>query len=140
MTEETTRFPRTRAQCLDGPRPCPHVRCKFHLAELLPQRGPAPRRAPPEPIETCALDIAQRVARRGVPLDGPELARLIHASSAWGNMLIVASEAALRAAVAGTPLEEWRPVERPPQKARQPESQSIRPARRGPIAAASTSR
>ena len=25
-------MPRTRAECVDGPRPCPHVRCRYHLA------------------------------------------------------------------------------------------------------------
>lgn len=47
-------MPRTRAECVSGPRPCPHVRCRFHLGVE------TSRRARPEDVETCALDVADR--------------------------------------------------------------------------------
>jgi hypothetical protein len=37
---------RTRGDCIDGPRPCPEVRCRHHLGN-----GDA---------ETCSLDVADR--------------------------------------------------------------------------------
>ena len=38
--------PTTRADCENGPRPCPWTRCRHHLGEDLP--------------ESCALDVAER--------------------------------------------------------------------------------
>lgn len=40
------RLPRTRGDCLNGPRPCPHDRCRHHLGLTRP--------------ETCSLDVADR--------------------------------------------------------------------------------
>lgn len=37
--------PRTRGECIDGPRPCPWVSCRYHLEH---------------PAESCALDVADR--------------------------------------------------------------------------------
>lgn len=49
--------PVTRADCIDGPRPCPFTRCRHHLdREEKNQRLVAPRAHP----ETCALDVADR--------------------------------------------------------------------------------
>jgi len=48
--------PRTRGDCVDGPRPCPWQGCRFHLVEVRRPR----RRAPDAP--TCALDLADRGA------------------------------------------------------------------------------
>lgn len=62
--------PQTRAQCLDGPRPCPHLDCRYHLAELWGA-------APPTSAETCALDIADR-GEHGLE----DLARLLGAADA----------------------------------------------------------
>lgn len=44
-TKETAlrAFPATRGECEDGERPCPHVRCRYHLEHA---------------TETCALDVA----------------------------------------------------------------------------------
>ena len=47
--------PVKRADCLEGPRPCPHSRCRYHL-----QREIAEDKLPEAPIETCALDLADR--------------------------------------------------------------------------------
>ena len=42
--------PRTRGDCLAGPRPCPWTGCRYHLASDV--RGPL--------SESCALDVAGR--------------------------------------------------------------------------------
>lgn len=57
-------LPRTRAECAAGPRPCPYLRCRYHLAELAPASS-----------ETCALDVAER-GDHGVE----ELARVLRVS------------------------------------------------------------
>jgi hypothetical protein len=54
-----------RADCVDGPRPCPLVSCQFHLAlDVHPKNGGLKRNFPDlevwEMNETCALDIADR--------------------------------------------------------------------------------
>lgn len=51
--------PRTRAECKDGPRPCPWVSCRYHLridvrGGNLVQLRPRVRHAP-----SCALDAAE---------------------------------------------------------------------------------
>lgn len=68
-TEEEEDFPprpKTRGECVDGPRPCPWVSCKYHLyLSVNPVTGtikPAfPDREPWELSETCVLDVAERV-------------------------------------------------------------------------------
>ncbi|WP_437279329.1 hypothetical protein WME90_01875 [Sorangium sp. So ce375] len=45
------RLPLTRGDCIDGPRPCPHVRCVHHLG---------PELAAPDLPTSCALDVADR--------------------------------------------------------------------------------
>ncbi|TVR01483.1 MAG: DNA-binding protein [Deltaproteobacteria bacterium] len=57
--------PSTRSECVDGPRPCPWVSCKFHLyLDVNPESGSIklnfPDREVWEMSETCALDIADR--------------------------------------------------------------------------------
>lgn len=54
--------PMTRADCLDGPRPCPWVSCRYHLFWARRKRA----KPPWEMDETCTLDIADR---GGVTLD-----------------------------------------------------------------------
>lgn len=39
-------IPKTRGECLTGPRPCPYVTCKYHLGKVS------------EP--TCTLDLADK--------------------------------------------------------------------------------
>jgi len=56
--------PRTRADCMDGPRPCPFVSCKYHLyLEAGRGRGSIkllfPDIEPWELGETCLLDVAE---------------------------------------------------------------------------------
>lgn len=57
--------PRTRAECQDGPRPCPYVGCKFHLyIDVNPDNGSIklnfPDREPGDLEESCVLDVAER--------------------------------------------------------------------------------
>lgn len=55
--------PKTRADCIDGPRPCPWVGCRYHLAlDVNPETGSIkfvrPDREPWEVEHSCALDLA----------------------------------------------------------------------------------
>lgn len=56
--------PRTRGECIDGPRPCPWVGCKWHLYLDVTAVGSLKlnhvSREPWELEETCALDVADR--------------------------------------------------------------------------------
>jgi len=57
--------PLTRADCKDGPRPCPFVSCKYHLyLDVNPATGSIKLNFPHlevwEMNETCALDVADR--------------------------------------------------------------------------------
>jgi hypothetical protein len=53
--------PRTRADCADGPRPCPWASCRYHLATEVTRRGKLVV-IQPDPEQwlggMCALDIA----------------------------------------------------------------------------------
>ena len=57
--------PRTRAECVDGPRPCPYVSCQHHLyLDVSARTGAIKLNFPDlevwEMNETCALDVADR--------------------------------------------------------------------------------
>jgi hypothetical protein len=57
--------PMTRAECVNGARPCLYVACKHHLyLDVNPETGSIkvnfPDKEPWELEETCALDIAER--------------------------------------------------------------------------------
>src|SRR5439155_9301204 len=57
--------PRTRAECVDGPRPCPFVSCKHHLyLDVSARTGAIKLNFPDLEVwdmnETCALDVADR--------------------------------------------------------------------------------
>jgi len=57
--------PQTRAECADGPRPCPFISCKHHLyIDVSPRTGAIKVNFPDlevwELSESCALDIADR--------------------------------------------------------------------------------
>lgn len=61
--EEEYWKPRTRAECKDGPRPCPFISCKHHLyVDVSPRTGAIKLNFPDlevwELSESCALDIA----------------------------------------------------------------------------------
>jgi hypothetical protein len=57
--------PRARAECVDGPRPCPYVSCKHHLfLDVSARTGAIKLNFPDlevwEMNETCALDVADK--------------------------------------------------------------------------------
>jgi hypothetical protein len=57
--------PRTRAECAEGPRPCPYVSCKYHLYIDVSARTGAIKLNFPDLEawdlgESCALDVADR--------------------------------------------------------------------------------
>ncbi len=56
--------PRTRGECVDGPRPCPWVSCRHHLyAEITLDGGLRvvwPDLEPGDMHESCSLDVADR--------------------------------------------------------------------------------
>jgi hypothetical protein len=63
--EEDHEKPRTRAECADGPRPCPFVSCKHHLyIDVSARTGAIKLNFPDLEVwemgESCALDIADR--------------------------------------------------------------------------------
>ena len=61
--------PRVRAECRGGPRPCPYVSCRHHLAYEIDSDGEIvenfPGRGLEELLDTCALDVADRGAEGG---------------------------------------------------------------------------
>ncbi len=57
--------PRTRSECVGGPRPCPYISCKHHLyVDVSPRTGAIKLNFPDlevwELSESCALDVADR--------------------------------------------------------------------------------
>src|SRR6201999_605485 len=57
--------PRTRAECAEGPRPCPFVSCKHHLfIDVSPRTGAIKLNFPDLEVwemgDSCALDVADR--------------------------------------------------------------------------------
>jgi hypothetical protein len=57
--------PSTRAECADGPRPCPYVSCKYHLyIDVSARTGAIKLNFPDLEVwdlgESCALDVADR--------------------------------------------------------------------------------
>jgi hypothetical protein len=56
--------PRTRAECINGPRPCPFVSCEHHLYLDVSSNGNLklnfPDIEPGDLVESCALDVAER--------------------------------------------------------------------------------
>lgn len=65
--------PRARGDCEGGPRPCPWVSCRYHLAlDVNELSGGLKLNHPGVEVwdmpETCALDLADRYHGKGVPL------------------------------------------------------------------------
>lgn len=57
--------PRTRAECAEGPRPCPFVSCKYHLfVDVSPRTGAIKLNFPDLEVwdlaDSCSLDVADR--------------------------------------------------------------------------------
>lgn len=70
LPEETVAWleasrPTMRSECRNGPRPCPHVSCRFHLfLDVNPETGSIKLNFPGKEVweleRTCALDVAER--------------------------------------------------------------------------------
>jgi hypothetical protein len=65
LTKPDIERPRTRAECANGPRPCPWVSCKHHLyLDVNPETGSIKLNFPDLELEnmrdTCSLDVADR--------------------------------------------------------------------------------
>ncbi len=63
--EEELWKPRTRAECAEGPRPCPFVSCKYHLfVDVSPRTGAIKLNFPDLEVwdlaESCSLDVADK--------------------------------------------------------------------------------
>jgi hypothetical protein len=63
--EEAYWKPKNRAECVEGPRPCPFVSCKHHLyIDVSPRTGAIKLNFPDLEVwdlgESCALDVADR--------------------------------------------------------------------------------
>lgn len=62
--------PRTRAECVDGPRPCPRIACRHHLWLRLKEEQPGNPQAGkqgdttfrPSTMQSCSLDVAEKGA------------------------------------------------------------------------------
>lgn len=65
--EPSQPLPATRGDCVDGPRPCPLVRCHHHLAIEVTPRGSLRWRHPGREVweleHTCVLDLADQGER-----------------------------------------------------------------------------
>lgn len=66
MTEHEPQRPRTRGDCINGPRPCPWYGCRYHLGLDVTRSGRVIAADLDEMTETCALDVADR---GGITLD-----------------------------------------------------------------------
>ena len=76
-------LPLTRGECEGGPRPCPCVSCKYHLAfDIHPRTGSIKLNFPDlevwEMRETCALDVAERIYCRGTDATLEEIGELLN--------------------------------------------------------------
>ncbi len=80
--------PQTRADCQDGPRPCPWTTCRFHLG----RNAPAPTDS--DVPETCALDVAERG-----PLRTVEIAELLGMKKTTAFAALASALRKLRAAM-----------------------------------------
>lgn len=60
IAKPRVRFPVIRAECEDIPRPCPFVRCKYHLFLDMAQAKKTTEIDLSLMPETCALDVADR--------------------------------------------------------------------------------
>ncbi|GAC1606276.1 MAG: hypothetical protein NVS4B10_20330 [Myxococcales bacterium] len=65
ITELEATRPKTRADCVEGQRPCPYVSCKYNLyVDVNPRTGSVKMNFPDKELweikDTCALDVADR--------------------------------------------------------------------------------
>jgi hypothetical protein len=101
--------PASRAECRDGERPCPYVRCKWHLWLVLGSDRPGRRydgRTPPTALRPawledpmppcCTLDIAERAETLDDPGSIRELAAAIGLKPSRIHDIIATALAKLR--------------------------------------------
>ncbi len=75
--DDALRFPKTRGECIDGPRPCPWARCRHHTHVDLSAAKDSPSLLVNEDREeTCSLDVADRAGPDGLTQD--EVATAMH--------------------------------------------------------------
>jgi addiction module HigA family antidote len=90
--------PKTRADCIDGPRPCPWIGCRQHMyATILPSgaiKPDHPDREVWEMTETCSLDLADRHADVG--MEATEIAALLGVTDSSVRMHLNSGLEALR--------------------------------------------
>jgi hypothetical protein len=80
--------PATRAECIEGPRPCPHVKCRHHLWRVESDEQPGrrwPGYTPPAELRpvwldwplppSCSLDEAERSSASGEEMPVADVAR-----------------------------------------------------------------
>lgn len=91
--------PKTRGECVDGPRPCPWASCKYHLALDVKDNGLVRITFPGKEIdelkETCALDVADRVKPRELSLE--QVGELVNVTSERVHVMVRAFEERVRA-------------------------------------------
>jgi len=88
--------PRRRSECAEGPRPCPWITCRHHLAfDIDPKSGALklnhPGLEPWEIPETCSLDVADR-GETGVL----ELATLLNVSRTRIDQILILGMRSMR--------------------------------------------
>ena len=107
----TPGFPETRAECEDGPRPCPWTSCREHLWAV--HDRPGRRRylghAPPHVVvrhsdETCALDVAGRGAQ-----SYEEIGRVLGMTPTRVRQVFAIAQVALRGHMRALHDAEWGP-------------------------------
>lgn len=82
--------PRTRAECKNGPRPCPYIRCQYHLwLDTYDEHWNSPTGKPQRPSKlrprwlespmppSCALDIADQTRESGRVLEYSKIGKLM---------------------------------------------------------------
>ncbi|MFN0063506.1 MAG: sigma factor-like helix-turn-helix DNA-binding protein [Myxococcaceae bacterium] len=98
--------PRTRAECVNGPRPCQFVSCKHNLyLDVNPQTGSIKLNFPDKEIweleHTCALDVAEK---GGITLE--EVGAIMNLTRERIRQVETRGLMKLRAAVDGDPIPE----------------------------------
>ncbi len=66
VRDDEPRFPKTRGECVDGPRPCPWARCRHHLHVDLTTANPPSLLVNENREDTCSLDVADRAGPNGM--------------------------------------------------------------------------
>lgn len=98
---ELPQRPRTRADCIDGPRPCPWVGCRHHLyLEVKPSTGNIqynfPALEPDELEASCALDVVDELG----PATYTEIGKRLNVTKTRIEQLIHLAVFSLRKALA----------------------------------------